>query len=84
MARVNVKSINMKQFVRERDAALLSLDRKKIEAYAKKYDVPLPKDETVFWAGIHKCIISINSATLEQKQKSHDWLVEHGFKPYIS
>ena len=46
MAKVKIESL--KQFVKERDAALLSLDRKKIEVYAKKYDVPLPKDETVF------------------------------------
>ena len=82
MAKVKIESL--KQFVKERDAALLSLDRKKIEVYAKKYDVPLPKDETIFWAMVHKCIMSINSATFEQKQKSYDWLIDHGFKSYIS
>lgn len=76
---------DMKEFVKERDEALLSLNKQKILAYMKKYHINYkPNSETVFWAGIHKAIIGINSATAEQKQKSHDWLISHGFKPYIS
>lgn len=51
----------------------------------KKYQVRFePENETAFWAGVHKAIIGINSATSEQKQKSRDWLIAHGFKPYIA
>lgn len=76
--------MDIPQFVKERNEALLSLDKKKIKAYMKKYHVRFePADETVFWAAIHKAIIGINTATAEQKAKSRDWLAAHGFKPYI-
>ena len=70
-------------FVKERDEAMLSLNKEKIVAYCKKYGVPIPKNETVFWAGVHKTILYLNAATKEQKEKSAAWLVEHGFKPEI-
>lgn len=77
--------MDIEKFVKEHDEALLSLDEKKIKAYMKKYQVRFcPGNETVFWAGVHKAIIEINSASAEQKKKSHDWLVAHGFKPYIT
>ena len=72
-----------KQFIRERDKALLSLDKEKIVAYCKKYGVPIPENELVFWAGVHKGIVSLNASTAEQKCNSAMWLVEHGFKPGI-
>lgn len=74
----------MDKFVKERDDALLSLDKKKILAYSRKYGVQFSKNEKVFWAGVHKAITAMTSATEEQKQRSRDWLVANGFKPYIS
>ena len=73
-----------KAFVKERDAALLSLDKEKILAYFKKYKIKVPENETVFWAGIHKAILYMNAATEEQKWKSANWLIDHGFKTDIS
>lgn len=35
-------------FIKERDEALLSLDRDKIEAYLRKYQIPIPQDDEVF------------------------------------
>lgn len=75
--------MNIEQIVKERDEAMLSLDKDKIVAYCKKYGVPIQKNETVFWAGVHKTILYLNAATQEQKEKSAAWLVEHGFKPEI-
>ena len=46
---------------------------------AKKYQVPLPKSELAFWAGVHKCIYSVRTATPEQKENSKQWLLQHGF-----
>lgn len=76
-------SLNKKieNFVKERDEALLSLDKAKILAYAEKYDVRFPKNELVFWASVHKSILAINSADEAQKAKSKAWLLKHGFKP---
>jgi hypothetical protein len=67
-------------FVGERNAALRSLDRNKIEAYARKYGINLPKDEIVFWAGIHKARLQITSFTEEEREVSRRWLKEHGFR----
>lgn len=74
--------MNIKHFVKDRDKALLSLNKKRIETYAKKYEIPLPTDEKVFWSGIHKAILNINSATKEQKDNSGKWLRENNFSAY--
>lgn len=76
-------NFNAKQFIKDRDEALLSLDKDKIMAYCKKYGVPIPDEELVFWAGIHKAIVHLISATQEQKERSAQWLLEHGFMPFI-
>ena len=75
--------MDIKKYVRERDEAFISLDKEKILAFCKRYKINLPENETVFWAGVHKVIIHINSATFEQKQKSYEWLAEHGFRASI-
>ena len=75
--------MNMKKFAKERDNALLSLDKNKILAYCKKYDVPVPEDEEVFWAGVHKAIVNTTSISFEKKLVSIAWLREHGFSPNI-
>lgn len=72
------------KFVKERDEAILSLDKKKIKKYCKKYGVQMPKNSEVFWAAVHKARIGISSATDEQRKESSIWLVNHGFKPFIS
>lgn len=77
------KDIDIKLFVKERDEALLSLDKEKIIRFSKKYGVPMPKSELAFWASIHKAIVLLNSATAEQKQKSTNWLLQNGFKKTI-
>ncbi len=77
--------MNMQQFVKERDDALRSLDKRKIQKYMKKYRVNFcPRNETVFWAAVHKAIICINSATAGEKERSARWLIEHGFSVGIS
>lgn len=72
-----------KRFCKERDSALLSLDEKKIREFAKKWKVPMPTNETVFWAGVHKAICNLTTSTDEQKCNSIIWLLEHGFTPEI-
>lgn len=74
---------NMKQFIKDRNEALLSLDKEKIVAYLNKYNVPIPDNELVFWAGVHKGIVSLNSAPIEKKERSADWMIEHGFFPGV-
>lgn len=71
--------VDIQQFIKERDEAMFSLDKSKILAYCQKYQVPLPKSELAFWAGVHKCIYSVRTATPEQKENSKQWLLQHGF-----
>lgn len=73
----------IKVFVKERNEALFSLDKEKIKVFCEKWGVPVPKDETIFWAGIHKGIVHITSATEEQRENSIKWLIDHGFSPNI-
>ncbi len=73
----------IRKFVKERDAALLSLDKEKIQRFCKKHGTPIPQDEKVFWAGVHKAILHMNAATEEQKLDSTLWLLENGFYPHI-
>ena len=75
----------MNDFIKERNEALLSLDKEKILAYGKKYNVKFPEDEKIFWAGVHKAICSlysipVNKITKEQYEKSKNWLKENGFE----
>lgn len=76
----------IEQFVKERNEALFSLDRKKIEAYMKKYGEPdcsnIP--EELFWASVYKAICGINDAPKDVSEKAKEWLVAHGLKPYIA
>ena len=70
--------MDVKQFVKERDAALLSLDREIIEAFAKKWQVVLPKDSEVFWAAIHKARTGAVNLPREARLESKLWLLGKG------
>ncbi len=75
--------MNFAKFVKERNEALLSLDRKKIERYCKKYGVTLPNNDEAFWLGVHKARCAIADLPLEERRKSVRWLHEHGSRPDI-
>lgn len=76
---INEGIMNIEQLKKERDTALLSLNKEKILKYCQKYQVRLPGNELAFWAGIHKAIYMIPSAPLKQKEDSKQWLLQHGF-----
>lgn len=71
--------MNIEQYVKERDEALLSLDKEKIIAFYKRYNVPYAKKDKVFWATVYKCIFHINASTAQQKLNAECWLIENGF-----
>ncbi len=71
--------MDIEQVVKERNEALFSLDEAKIRAYAKKYVVKMPPDDTEFWAGVYKCIVAINDSPKDLKEQAYKWLEEHGF-----
>jgi hypothetical protein len=70
---------DLDQFFKDRDEALLSLDKDKILAYSIKYGAYIPKDERVFWAGVHKARLALNCVDAEGKIISRNWLAENGF-----
>lgn len=70
-------------YCKERDKAFLSLDEKRIRDFCRKWSINVPKNDVVFWAGVHKAICNMNAANAKQKLHSLIWLTEHGFKPEI-
>ena len=77
---MKTEGVNIKAFVRERDAALRSLDKKKLIAYMDKYGIDWkPMNDLVFWAAVHKARLSAKGFTAAEKKVSVDWLVDHGF-----
>ena len=71
----------IERFVKERNEALFSLDRKKIEAYLIKYGETefINTPDLLFWAGVYKAICGIVGAPPELVDKAHGWLSENGF-----
>ena len=74
---------HIKQFVKDRNEALLSLDKEKIIAYCIKWGVPIPAKEIVLWAGIHKARLEVTSFDESVKEVSRKWLRDNGFKEGI-
>ena len=70
--------MNLDEFVAERNAALLSLDRSKIEAFVKKYgiDWTSPSCDEVFWCAVHKARTAIKKLPQEARELSEQWLAE--------
>lgn len=61
-------------FVRDRDEAIFSFDRFKIETFCKKYDIDMPDSDWAFWLGICESILSVPSAPVEAKAKAAKWI----------
>ena len=75
--------MDMKNFIQERDAALLSLDEERVKKYCRAWGVPIPDSNEVFWLSVHKAICNITSASTEQRRRSAQWLAEHCSTPEI-
>jgi hypothetical protein len=70
---------DIEEVVMDRNAALRGLDKEMIRAYSEKYRIPVPDNETDFWAGVHKARLHITCFTDAEKQVSRNWLKEHGY-----
>ena len=70
----------LQRFVQERNEALFSLDKDKIKAYMRKYNVPVDNySDEVFWASVYKAICGIKGAPKDVLEKAHTWLSRNGF-----
>lgn len=74
-------SMYLTNFIRERNEALISLDREKILIYCRKYGVRLStKNEKIFWASVHKARLAVGEISETEKEISRKWLRANGFK----
>lgn len=71
----------LESFVQERNEALFSLDRKKIEAYLIKHGEPetAKSPDLLFWGCVYKAICGINGAPKEVLETAQKWLSSNGY-----
>ena len=70
--------------VQERNEALFSLDKNKIMAYLRKYNLPVEEcSDAVFWAGVYNAICNIKNAPEPIVEEARAWLNERGFSTTI-
>lgn len=62
----------------ERNEALLSLDLNRIKVYCIKFGLFIPENDHIFLESVHKAILQVRDASMEQKEKSRRWLRENG------
>ncbi len=77
---MNIRQAN---FIRERNEALFSLDRSRIEEYLRKRGKRIPENDIVFWASIYKVICHIDEAPAELVEHAKLWLYSHGMSEKI-
>ena len=68
----------VKQFLKDRSEALLSMDKHKIVAYYEKYGGIVAKSEVVFWAGVHKARTALKDLPKMERMASEKWLQDRG------
>ncbi len=74
-----------KQFVLDRDFALRSLDSDELDRFAKKWNVPVPRQ----WIGdarlasMHKARLQLDAFTESEKAISRTWLDQHGYSDKV-
>lgn len=75
------------QFIKDRHEAfvnaVLNDDWKAVRRYCKKYDVPMPKKEEVFKAGIYKTVQYATDIPEEIKEIAFEKCLMLGFVPFI-
>ena len=75
----------LQRFVQERNEALFSLDKDKIKAYMRKYNVPVDNySDDVFWASVYKAICNIKDAPEPVVNEARTWLNERGYRTTVS
>ncbi len=84
-----VSTESIAAYVRDRDAALRSLDAERIVAFVKQYgldgEMPQLADPThrSFWPAIHKARAQLRTFSHEEREASNAWLREHGYREEV-
>ena len=66
--------------IRERDAALESLDETRIRAWARRALMQLPDNPASFWAGVHMARAQLRSLPPHERARSTAWLRAQGWE----
>ncbi len=74
---------SIEDFVNERNSVLFSLDAYEIKAYMKKWGVPIPENNVVFWATVYKAICNIPGAPADKVKMAKEWLHRKGMSTEI-
>lgn len=83
---IKITPAEMKAWIKERDAAVSSLDidtfRKFYEKWEARgiYDQPFPKDKRVAEIAMYKMAMEIRSIRKSVKDQAYKWLNERGYK----
>jgi hypothetical protein len=67
------------KFIKERNKALLSMNREKLIWFFRKHSIAWPDDENMFWANVHFARLQVTSFSEEVRRESADWLIAKGF-----
>lgn len=62
--------INIDEFIKERNSAMLSFDRQKIEEYMRKYHLDIPEQEGIFWVNAARAVLAIKDLPAEAAHKA--------------
>ncbi len=65
-------------FKKDRNEALLSMDKEKIIAYMARWGQKAIPNDKVFWASVHKARTACVDLPIEERQKSKGWLKNEG------
>ena len=60
---------NLEQYVKERDKALLSFDIKKIKKLCRKWEIVMPDNDVVLYAGMMKAICDLKKSNARAESK---------------
>jgi hypothetical protein len=72
----------IRQFVTERDRALLSLDYPTLCAHFIKWNIRMPDDIHVFWIGVHKARTGCMSLPESARSHPRRWLHQRGYRAH--
>lgn len=78
----------LKEFVKERDEAVLSFNVDKFKAFYFKwkargfYDIDLPKDDHIIEITMRKMVFGMRNPPKEAVREASKWLIERGYDLY--
>jgi hypothetical protein len=76
------KTMDMEEFVQERDRVLLSGDIKEFAQYCRKHGVHIPPDK-VLWAGFHKARTAATGLPRAARLESVKYLSDRGLGHFM-